>query len=106
MTILILIGSAGQCGPVSSFLGDDTAPERKDASTLGQALFDNESFDAWADLYRINTFSIFFVTNAFLGLLNMGSGDAEGYTSSVVNITSISGIMKLAQQHVRSATPI
>jgi NAD(P)-dependent dehydrogenase (short-subunit alcohol dehydrogenase family) len=81
-------------------LNDASAPERKDASTLGQALFDNESFDSWADLYRINTFSIFFVTNAFLGLLDKGSREKEGYTSSVINITSISGVTKLAQRHV------
>jgi len=66
-------------------------------------LFDNESFEAWSELYRINTFSIFFVTNAFLGLLDKGSREKEGYTSSVINITSISGIMKLAQKHVRTA---
>jgi NAD(P)-dependent dehydrogenase (short-subunit alcohol dehydrogenase family) len=94
--------SAGQVGPVSRFLNDPSAPERKDASTLGQALFDNESFDTWADLYKINTFSIFFVTNAFLGLLDKGSREIEGYTSSVINITSISGITKLAQRHVRA----
>jgi NAD(P)-dependent dehydrogenase (short-subunit alcohol dehydrogenase family) len=93
--------SAGQVGPVSRFLNDASAPERKDASTLGQALFDNESFDSWAALYKIDTFSIFFVTTAFLGLLDNGSREKEGYTSSVINITSISGIMKLAQRHVR-----
>jgi len=81
-------------------LNDASTPERKDASTLGQALFDNESFDSWADLYRINTFSIFFVTNAFLGLLDKGSREKEGYTSSVINITSIRGVTKLAQRHV------
>lgn len=95
----ILVNNAGQVGPVSRFLNDPSAPERKDASTLGQALFDNESFDTWADLYKINTFSIFFVTNAFLGLLDKGSRGIEGYTSSVINITSISGITKLAQRH-------
>ncbi|KIM89074.1 hypothetical protein PILCRDRAFT_61207 [Piloderma croceum F 1598] len=95
----ILVNNAGQVGPVSRFLNDNSAPERKDASTLGQALFDNESFDSWADLYKINTFSIFFVTTAFLGLLDNGSREKEGYTSSVINITSISGITKLAQRH-------
>jgi len=96
----ILVNNAGQVGPRSPFLNDPSAPERKDAATLGQALFDNESFEAWSELYRINTFSIFFVTNAFLGLLDKGSREKEGYTSSVINITSISGIMKLAQKHL------
>lgn len=63
-------------------------------------MFDNESFDAWADVYRTNTFSIYFVTMAFLGLLAKGSEETEGYTSCVVNITSISGVIKVAQCHV------
>ncbi|KAF7968285.1 hypothetical protein HWV62_31021 [Athelia sp. TMB] len=97
----ILVNNAGQVGPVSRFLGDPSAPELRDAETLGQALFDNETFDAWGDLYKINTFSIFFVTNAFLGLLDKGSKElaSEGFSSSVINTTSISGITKLAQRH-------
>ncbi|TFK40641.1 hypothetical protein BDQ12DRAFT_679794 [Crucibulum laeve] len=97
--IHILVNNAGQVGPTSPFLGNPSAPERKDAETLGQALFSNETFDAWSDLYRINTFSIFFVTTAFLGLLAKGSEDVEGYWSSVINTTSISGVVKVAQEH-------
>ena len=41
------------------------------------------------------------MTTAFLGLLAKGSEDTQGYWSSVINITSISGITKLAQNHVR-----
>jgi len=33
-------------------------------------------------------------------LLDKGSHDVEGYTASVINITSISGILKIAQNHV------
>ncbi|KAI0081604.1 short-chain dehydrogenase [Panus rudis PR-1116 ss-1] len=95
----ILINNAGIVGPVSRFFNDTSAPEHKDAETLGRALFDNESFEAWSNVYNTNTFSIYFVTTAFLGLLAKGSEDRPGYTSSVVNITSISGLMKLAQNH-------
>jgi NAD(P)-dependent dehydrogenase (short-subunit alcohol dehydrogenase family) len=95
-----IINSAGQPGPFSAFLNDPSAAERKDAGTLGQSLFDNESFEAWSDLYRINTFSIFFGTTAFLGLLEAGSKDVQGWTSSVVNVTSVSGLLKIAQCHV------
>jgi NAD(P)-dependent dehydrogenase (short-subunit alcohol dehydrogenase family) len=79
-----------------------SAPEHKDAETLGMALFNNESFEAWGSLYSINTFSIFFVTNAFLGLLDKGSQEPNrpNYISTVINITSISGLIKLAQDHV------
>jgi NAD(P)-dependent dehydrogenase (short-subunit alcohol dehydrogenase family) len=44
------------------------------------------------------------MTTAFLGLLDKGSRNFEGYTSSVVNITSISGILKIAQRHVSTTS--
>jgi len=95
----ILVNNAGQVGPISYFLNDPSAPERKDPETLGLALFNNESYKQWGDLYSINTFPIFFVTTAFLGLLAKGSADKVDYTSCVINTTSISGLMKLAQNH-------
>ncbi|KAI0357366.1 short-chain dehydrogenase [Trametes cingulata] len=95
----ILVNNAGQTGPVSRWLEDPNAPERKDPETLGRSLFEGESFESWGDLYKINTFSVFFVTTAFLGLLSKGTEDNPEYTSSVINITSVSGIMKLAQNH-------
>lgn len=93
--------SAGQGGPRSPFLSDSSAPERQNAESLGQALFNNETPQQWADLYAINTFPVFFVTMAFLGLLDRGSRDVKGFSSSVINITSISGVIKVAQEHVR-----
>lgn len=91
--------SAGQAGPMSLWFNDLTSPQHKDAETLGQALF-TESEEGWADVFAINVYSIYFVTMAFLGLLDKGTKDQAGYTSSVINITSISAITKLAQQHV------
>lgn len=50
---------------------------------------------------QIDTFSIWFVTMAFLGLLEKGTKDIGGdFTAGVINITSISGLVKLAQDHV------
>jgi len=95
----ILVNNAGQTGPVSPFFNEPSAPQRKDAETLGLALFNNESNKEWADHYSINTFSIFFVTTAFLGLLAKGSANQKDYTSCVINTTSVSGITKLAQNH-------
>lgn len=96
--------SAGIVGPVSEFLNDPDAPENANAETLGNALFNDDGFDAWSALYKINTFSIYYMTTAFLSLLDKGSRDFEGYTSSVINITSVSGMLKIAQRHV--STPI
>lgn len=96
--------SAGIVGPVSRFFNDTSAPQHQDAETLGRAMFE-ESTDGWSDVYRSNTLPIYFVTMAFLGLLAKGSEDTQGYTSCVVNITSISGIIKVAQCHVRGSIP-
>ncbi|KAF9534460.1 short-chain dehydrogenase [Crepidotus variabilis] len=95
----ILVNNAGQVGPKSLFMHDPVAPEKKDAETLGLALFNNEDFASWGQLLEINLSSIFFVSTAFLGLLAKGSEDVEHFWSSIVNTTSISGIMKQAQAH-------
>jgi len=87
-------------GPLVDILNNPQAPENANAETIGNALFNDDGQDAWTALYQINTFSIYYMTSAFLGLLDKGSRDVEGYTSSVINITSISGILKIAQRHV------
>ena len=92
--------SAGQVGPGSWFLHDPSGPQHKDAETLGTAVFEGEGIDEWANLFTINTSSIFFMTMAFLGLLAKGSEDVQDHWSSVINISSISGITKLSQSHV------
>ena len=98
---IILHLSAGQLGPISPFLDNEEAPENKSAESLGTALFNCQSFEDWSSHSSVNLASIFFVTTAFLGLLTKGSDDIPGYWSSVINITSISGILKLSQNHVR-----
>ncbi|CUA69323.1 hypothetical protein RSOLAG22IIIB_08444 [Rhizoctonia solani] len=99
----VLVNNAGQVGPASKFFSDPNAPERKDTETLGTALFRNESFEEWSDLFSINVSSIFFVSTAFLGLLEKSSKarDTEtgGWSSSIINIASVSGQMKQAQNH-------
>ncbi|EKM51630.1 uncharacterized protein PHACADRAFT_261880 [Phanerochaete carnosa HHB-10118-sp] len=95
----ILVNNAGQTGPVSRFFNDMSAPEHQSPETLGQAMFNHESFEEWGQLYAINSTSIFFVTMAFLGLLAKGSEDRANYTSCVINTSSISGLWKLAQNH-------
>lgn len=97
----ILVNNAGQSGPLSPELNRPSPTAQKEAGPLSEYLFNSESFEEWSSLYAINTFSIYFVTVAFLDLLDKGSKDSdkEGFSSSVINITSISGLMKVAQRH-------
>ena len=99
----VLVNNAGASGPLSNFLNQPTPRAQHSASYLGPALFAAESFEDWASVYSINTFSIYFVTVAFLDLLDKGTKDLEArkqpHSASVINVTSISGQIKLAQRH-------
>jgi len=95
----VLVNNAGQVGPISPFFSNPSAPECKDTATLGRALFDSESMDAWANLYAVNVAPLFFVSSACLGLLEKATKETPGYTAVIINVTSISGIMKQSQNH-------
>ncbi|KAK4868718.1 hypothetical protein LT330_006920 [Penicillium expansum] len=90
----ILINNAG----ISSHA---ETTEHEDASKLRKSLFDDEAadFDEWDRVFRTNVSQIFFMTTAFLPLLQKGSEQERGWSSTVVNITSISGIVKVSQHH-------
>ncbi|KAG8716429.1 Splicing factor [Ceratobasidium sp. 394] len=67
----MLFNNAGQTGPKSPFV--------------------------WGQLYNVNVAGIFFVTTAFLGLLQKASEERGAWSAGVVNISSISGQLKISQ---------
>ncbi|KAG8849700.1 hypothetical protein FRC20_002245 [Serendipita sp. 405] len=98
----ILVNNAGQVGPCSHFFNNPTSPKHEDT---GKSMFENEQFSEWSSLFDINVTSIYFTTFAFLSLLELGAKDLDSYgglyksTSSVINISSVSGIQRQAQGH-------
>ncbi|KAK0536484.1 hypothetical protein OC842_001974 [Tilletia horrida] len=93
----ILINNSGIAGPRTVIENDDV----KDAKAYASKHLGNESFEDWAGVFQTNVSSIFFSTMAFLPLLEAGLKNPfrEGFTPSVINITSISGIVKNSQNH-------
>ncbi|KAJ5782384.1 Short chain dehydrogenase/reductase family [Penicillium paradoxum] len=77
----------------------ETEPE--DPTQLRENLFDDPAvtFDEWDSVFRTNVSQIFFMTTAFLPLLQRGSERERGWSSTVINTTSISGIVKVSQHH-------
>lgn len=75
--------------------------EHEDPRELRQSLFEDASGDMeeWDSVFRTNTSQLFFMTTAFLPLLSKGSEQERGWSSTVINITSISGIVKVSQHH-------
>lgn len=75
--------------------------EPEDASELRESLFDDPAatFEEWDSVFRTNVSQLFFMTTAFLPLLQRGSEVEHGWSSTVLNTTSISGIVKVSQHH-------
>ncbi|GAA5988074.1 hypothetical protein JCM11641_007922 [Rhodosporidiobolus odoratus] len=95
------VNNAGIAGPTTT-LNDD----KRSLEDLSADLFSEEQ-SAWDDVFRTNVQSIFYTTVAFLPLLKAFTfgGDAAGkaiyekYQTVVINTTSISGLVKKAQNH-------
>jgi NAD(P)-dependent dehydrogenase (short-subunit alcohol dehydrogenase family) len=77
------------------------------ADELSQKLWDEQTVEGWDNVFRTNVHSIFFMTVAFLPLLQKftnggdpkGRAICDGYLTGVINTTSISGLVKKAQNH-------
>ncbi|KDQ20795.1 hypothetical protein BOTBODRAFT_100856 [Botryobasidium botryosum FD-172 SS1] len=97
----ILINNAGQVGPKHPFLSASHPSHPTNPKELGLALFNSASLDDWSSVFNANVSSIYFVTTAFLGLLSVSgkSKQSSGGCASVLNISSISGTIKVAQNH-------
>jgi NAD(P)-dependent dehydrogenase (short-subunit alcohol dehydrogenase family) len=72
-----------------------------DAKSMRESLFDNEksTFADWTDVYQTNVAGVFFTTTAFLPLLQRSTERHPGWSSTVLNISSISGMIKSSQHH-------
>ena len=75
--------------------------EASSSKEMSENLFndENETFQLWDETFRTNVSQLFFMTTAFLPLLQKASDIHHGYSGTVINITSISGIVKHSQHH-------
>jgi NAD(P)-dependent dehydrogenase (short-subunit alcohol dehydrogenase family) len=93
--LCVLVNNAG--------ISSKTFPvaENKSAQDFKTHLFDNKeaSFEDWTSTYSTNVSSAYFVTAAFIPLLDASTKHHFGWSGTVINITSISGIIKKSQHH-------
>ncbi|KIV83595.1 hypothetical protein PV11_05608 [Exophiala sideris] len=75
--------------------------EAKSAEEMSANLFDdeNETFEMWTDTYRTNVPQLYFMTTAFLPLLQAAHQHNDNFSGTVINNSSISGIVKTSQHH-------
>lgn len=76
-------------------------PEGETAEEFWKNLFDpdNANFEDWATTYKTNVAQLYFMTLGFLPLLERASEHHYGYSATVINITSISGMVLKSQSH-------
>ncbi|ODO07226.1 short-chain dehydrogenase [Cryptococcus wingfieldii CBS 7118] len=69
------------------------------AQGIAKKMFEDETFESWADGHRINTASYYFTTFAFLPLLDAAQKVGKySEPGNVLNISSVSGITKTSQR--------
>ena len=91
----ILINNAGieATGKIS--------PTGKNAEEFRDNLFHSEGQEVenWTAEYKPNVAQLYFMTGAFLPLLSRATDHQKGISGTVINITSISGIVLKSQGH-------
>lgn len=74
-------------------------PDAEKATEMKQKLWDNETFEDWANTYNTDVSSVYFTTVVLLPLLQAGTEIHGHLSASVIVISSMSGIMRHAQGH-------
>lgn len=90
--INLLIAAAG-------ISGEKAEPDAERATDMKAKLWNNETFEGWAETYNTDVSAVYFTTVVLLPLLQAGSESHGHLSASVIVISSMSGIMKDAQGH-------
>ena len=91
--IHLLVNNAGIARDDNTSFSKAGTPDFSSAQAISDHLLKSET-QQWEDTFRTDVTAQYFTTAAFLPLLAKGGDTLPGYTSSVVNIASISGVMK------------
>ncbi|CCF50391.1 hypothetical protein NDA11_005062 [Ustilago hordei] len=105
----VLISNAGQVGPQNE--GSTTADasgkshpehreERLSAQDFAKKGLEDNSPDDWDKLFRVNVYATYFLSLAFLPLLQKGTEACKAWSSTIITTGSISGLAKQSQKHV------
>ncbi|KAF9693499.1 hypothetical protein EKO04_008435 [Ascochyta lentis] len=90
--INLLVAAAG-------ISGEKAEPDADKATDMKAKLWENETFEGWAETYNTDVSSVYFTTVVLLPLLQAGTETHGHLSASVIVISSMSGIMRHAQGH-------
>jgi len=91
--IHLLVNNAGIARDDNTKFSTNGQPDMTDANAISQHFLRSED-SQWAETFKTNVTGQYFMAMAMLPLLAKGREVTPGYTSQVVNVSSISGQMK------------
>ncbi|KAL8630103.1 hypothetical protein Q9189_004176 [Teloschistes chrysophthalmus] len=91
--IHLLVNNAGIARDDNTRFSQAGKPDPKSPQNIAEHLMASES-EQWAETFQTNITAQYFMSAAFLPLLAKGREVTPGYSTSIVNVASISGVMK------------
>ena len=91
--IQLLVNNAGIARDDNTRFSQAGTPDFTSAKAISEHFMQSEP-EQWAETFQTNLTAQYFTTMALLPLLEKGKNASPGYSSSVVHIASISGVMK------------
>ncbi|KAG9499484.1 hypothetical protein J7337_007940 [Fusarium musae] len=91
--IHLLVNNAGIAEDDNTKFSSAGEPDTSDAKALSQHFLKTEP-EQWADTLKTNVTGPYYMSMAFLPLFAKGHETTLGYSSQIVNVSSISGAMK------------
>lgn len=89
----LLVNNAGIARDDNTKFSKNGSPDFSSAKSISEHLWKSEP-QQWQDTFETNLTAQYFMSVGFLPLLEKGKHAQTGYTSSIVNIASISGMMR------------
>lgn len=89
----LLVNNAGV---TSVNYGPSGAPKGS-VKEISETMMNNQTFDDWTSIYKINVASYYFTSAAFLPMLVAAKDHGYTEAGSILNVSSISGITKESQ---------
>jgi len=90
--LCILVNNAGIAAPKTETTAETPEGLRKN-------LLEPTSVEEWTESYATNVVGPYLMTCGFLPLLQKATEHQYGYSGTVINITSISGLVRISQGH-------
>ncbi|KJX93735.1 short chain dehydrogenase/reductase like protein [Zymoseptoria brevis] len=91
--IQLLVNNAGVARDDDTKFSSNGEPDMSSAEAISKHFLRSDG-QQWTDTFTTNVSAQFFMSMAFLPLLATGGQSTPGFSSSVVNVSSISGAMK------------